>query len=227
MGDFAGGAQAFGLQCPGQQAVAPRSGEDDQPVMSRFEGRERQPRVETLGAEMRFGEQPAEIRVALCCFGKQNQMTAIGECDFRTGDCLQAEWLRGMCEREGAVDAVLVGERQGGIAQAVRFREELVGRGGAVEEGIGGVAVKFCVHWILAVKKQMRRSCRSKNNCGGRGGQAVCMNHSWVTISSKRTTREPPSSITAKYRRDMSCLHHSSSMRHISRTASTTAAVSS
>src|SRR5207247_7980151 len=41
------------------------------------------------------------------------------------------------------------------------FSEELVGWGGSVEKRKCGVAVKFCVHWILAVKNKRRRSWRS------------------------------------------------------------------
>src|SRR5437773_219517 len=47
------------------------------------------------------------------------------------------------------------------------FSEELVGWGGSVEKRKCGVAVKFCVHWILAVKNKRRRSWRSKRKGGG------------------------------------------------------------
>ena len=76
-----------------------------------------------------------------------------------------------MREGERTVDAVLVGERERGIAETVRLGEELVGRRGPVEERVCGMAVQLGVHWIPAVKHQRR----SRDNYGG---QAVCMNHS-------------------------------------------------
>ena len=116
--------------------------------MTSLERGERQPRIETLGPQVGLRQQPAEIRVALRSLRKQNQMTAIGEYDFGAGDRLQAERLRGMGERERAIDAVAVGERQCGIAEPVRFGEELVGWRGAVEKRISGVAVELGVHAV-------------------------------------------------------------------------------
>ncbi len=51
-----------------------------------------------------------------------------------------------MRECERAVDAVAVGEREGRIAVAMRFREKLIRRRGAIEERVGGVAVQLGVH---------------------------------------------------------------------------------
>ena len=56
-----------------------------------------------------------------------------------------------MRECERAVDAVAVGEREGGIAVAMRFREKLIRRRGAIEEGVGGVTMQLGVHGGWAV----------------------------------------------------------------------------
>src|SRR6266571_7460949 len=89
--ELSGRAETPGLERSRHQSVAARSGEDDQPLLAHRDGRQRQPRVEPLGPEVRFREQAAEIRVALRSLGEQNQMAAIGECDFGAGDRLQTE----------------------------------------------------------------------------------------------------------------------------------------
>src|SRR6266513_1272835 len=105
--------------------------------------------------------------------------------------------MRAVGESDFSSGDRLDAEREGGVAESMRLGEDLVERRRDVEKRICGVTMEL-----------------------GVGCQAVCMNHSWVTRFSKRTTRAPPSSITAKYRREMSCLHHSSSILHISRTVS-------
>ena len=64
-------------------------------------------------------------------------MAAIRERDLRTRDRLDAERLRGVGERQRAVDTVAVGEGQGRIVEAVRCGEQCVGRRRSVEEGVG------------------------------------------------------------------------------------------
>src|SRR4029077_4815899 len=108
LGESASGADPLALQCPRQQSVATPPGENDQPVVPRLEGRELKSWVESLGVEVRLGEEPAKICVPLRRLSEQNEMTAIGEGDLGTGDCLQAERLGGLREPERAVDAVAI-----------------------------------------------------------------------------------------------------------------------
>src|SRR2546423_4735496 len=123
-----------------------------------FERSARVSEIEPLRAEVRGSEQAAEIRVALRCLSEQNQLAAIGQRDRGAGDCLNTEWLGRVRERERAVDAVAIGEREGGIAVAMRFGENLIRRRGAVEEGIGGVAMQLGVHQgIRASARTIRR----------------------------------------------------------------------
>ncbi len=95
--------------------------------MARLERTQREPGIEPVGAEVSLGEEPTEICVPSSRLGEQNEMTAIGERDLRASDRLDAKWTRGVRERERAVDAVSVCEREGGVAQTVCFGEELVG----------------------------------------------------------------------------------------------------
>ena len=104
---------------------------------------DRQPRVETLGTEVCIREQPAEIRISVRALGEQNQVAAVRERDLGAGDRLDAEWLRRECECKRAVDAVFVGEREGRVAEPVRFGEDLVWRRGSIEEREGGVAMQL------------------------------------------------------------------------------------
>ena len=126
--ELSGRDQSIVFQCSGQQAIPARAGQDDESVMPFFECCERQSRIEPLRAEVRGGEQAAEIRVALRCLGEQNQLAAIGQRDCGAGDRLNTEWLGRVRERERAVDAVAIGEREGGIAVAMRFGENLIRR---------------------------------------------------------------------------------------------------
>ena len=72
-------------------------------------------------------------------------MTATVERDLGTGDRSHPERLRGMRELERAVDAVVVGERERLVAELGRAGGELLGLGGAVEEGVGRVRVQLDV----------------------------------------------------------------------------------
>ncbi len=133
----AGGIEPLRLEGSRQQPIAAGAGENDQPVVTRFERGERQSRIEPLGAQVGLRQQATEIRVALRSLRKQHDMTAITECDFGAGDRLHAERLRGVRECERAVDAVAVGEGDGGVSEPMRFSEELVGWGGSIEKRIG------------------------------------------------------------------------------------------
>ena len=53
---------------------------------------------------------------------------------LRAGDRADAERLRGLCELEGAVDTVVVGERERLVTELGGPRSKLLGLGGPVEE---------------------------------------------------------------------------------------------
>src|SRR6266487_6279765 len=112
---------------------------------------------------MRLGEQPAQIRVPLRCLGKQNEMAAVRERDFGTGDRLQVERFGGVRECERAVYAVAIRECQSWITEVVRCGEQRVRRRGAVEKRKCGVAVELGVHG------------RSRSRCGGQKTKAAVM----------------------------------------------------
>ena len=124
---------------------------------------------------MRLRDQPAQIRVSLRGLGEQDELRPVAQRDCRAGDRLDAKGLRGVRERERAVNAVAIGQREGRVPEAVCFGEELVRRCGSIQKRESRVAMKLCV-----------------------GSHGVCMDHSPVTRSSKSTTRVPPSNSTAK-----------------------------
>ena len=73
---------------------------------------EREVRLLALAAEVRGGEQAAEVVVALDGLGEQRQVVAVLERHLGAGDGLDAEGLRGLGELHRAVEAVVVGERE-------------------------------------------------------------------------------------------------------------------
>ena len=94
---------------------------------------------------MRIGEDAAEVRVALAALTEERHVAAALERHLGAGDRPDAEVLRGMCELEGAVDAVVVGERERVVAELGGARGELLGQRRAVEERVGGVRVQLDV----------------------------------------------------------------------------------
>ena len=77
------------------------------------------------GARVRVGEDAAEVRVAHLRLAEQRDM-GVADRDLGAGDRADAEVLRGVCELERAVDAVVVGERQRLVAELGRARRELL-----------------------------------------------------------------------------------------------------
>ena len=72
-------------------------------------------------------------------------MGAAGERDLGAGDRPQPEVLGGVRELERAVDAVVVGEREGVVAELGGARGELLRQRGAVEERVRRVGVQLDV----------------------------------------------------------------------------------
>ena len=72
-------------------------------------------------------------------------MRAVVERELRPRDGAHAEGGRGVGQRHGAVETVVVGEGERGVALLRGGHGELERVGGAVEEGEGGVAVELDV----------------------------------------------------------------------------------
>ena len=101
---------------------------------------------------MRFRDQPAEVRIPLGSLGEQRHVRAVQESELRTGDCLHAELLRFLGECHRAVEAVVIGEPEGRVAELRGGERELLGERSAVEEREGGVAVELGVHKVRSVE---------------------------------------------------------------------------
>ena len=97
------------------------------------------------GARVRLGQDPAQVRVALARLDEQRHVGAAVERHLGAGDRPHSEILRGMGELERAVDPVVVGERERGVAELGRAGGELFRQRGAVEERVRRVAVELDV----------------------------------------------------------------------------------
>ncbi len=138
--------EPFGFEGPRQQSALPATREHDQPILTRGERIEREPRVEAIGAEVSLREQPAEVGVSLRRLGEQREVRSVGERHLGAGDRLETERLRRLRERHRAVQAVAIGEGEGLIAELVGGRDEILGERGTVEKRESGVAVQLGVH---------------------------------------------------------------------------------
>ena len=115
--------------------------------MARRERLEREPRVAAVGApEVRLGEKPAQVRVARRRLDEQRQVGAVAEGYLGASDRLETEWLRSLRERHRAVEAVVIGKCERGVAELVSGHDEILGERGAVEKRKRGVAVQLGVH---------------------------------------------------------------------------------
>ena len=95
---------------------------------------------------VRAGEDATEAAPALLRVDQQREVAAVVEVDLRPVDRLQPEPLGGLCELHRAAQPVVVGQREGAVAQLGRRAGQLLGQRGAVEEGEGGVGVQLGVH---------------------------------------------------------------------------------
>src|SRR5438045_7330505 len=92
--------------------------------MPGFERGEVEPRVAPVcPAEMSLCNQAAQIRVAFGRLGEQRHVSTVEQGQLRAGDGLQAELLRSLRERHRAVQPVVVGEGERGVAELRRDRK--------------------------------------------------------------------------------------------------------
>jgi hypothetical protein len=135
-----------------KHAVARATGETDQAlgmvlhVGERDAGGKRLPASTSLSrALVRAGDQPAEVAVAGAVPAQEGEVAPVVQREFRARDGHQAQRLRGLRELHRAVQAVVVGQGDRGVALLGGRDCELLRQRGAVEEGVGGVAVQFGV----------------------------------------------------------------------------------
>src|SRR5215211_314638 len=140
-----GACEARGrVRIPDGKAVAGAAGEADEALVLLGEQGRVEAGVQTL-VRVCGREQAAEVRVASRRLHEEGDMGTVGERRLRARDRLDADRLGGVGELERTVDAVVVGERERGIAELGRAHGQLFGKRGAVEEGVGGVGVELDV----------------------------------------------------------------------------------
>src|SRR5205823_7145238 len=112
-----------------------------------FERGELEPRIASIvTAEMSLGNQPAEVRVPFRRLREQRHVGTVEQGQLRAGDRLETELFRFLRERHRAVQPVVVGERERGVAELRRGERELLGERSAVEKRKRRMAVKLDIH---------------------------------------------------------------------------------
>ena len=97
---------------------------------------------------VRGREQLREIGVARARLGEQRDVEGavfVGDRQLASGDGPQAERLGGVRELERAAEVVVIGQRERLVAELVRTGDKFLRPRGAVEEGVGRVAVELRV----------------------------------------------------------------------------------
>ncbi len=102
-------------------------------------------RLRRPGSCVRVREDPAKVRVAALALAEERDVRAAGERHLSTGDCAHPEALARVGELERPVDAVVVGQGEGVVAELRGARCELFRQRGAVEERVGRVGVQLDV----------------------------------------------------------------------------------
>ena len=137
-----------------REPVARAAGEADEALVELGDRRERHGGLEQdavllpLGsrARMRGGEDPAQVRVAPARLDEERQVSSsvgLRRCHLGPRDRPDAGVLRRVGELERAVDAVVIGQRERGVAELCGPHDELLGMRRAVEERVGGMAVQL------------------------------------------------------------------------------------
>jgi hypothetical protein len=114
-------------------------------LVERDARRERLAGVRTR-AVVRERHEPAQVAIAGAVLHEQGEVRAVGEGQLGARDRLDPEALCGLGELHRAPEAVVVGERERGMAVHGGARDQLLGRGGAVQERVGRVRMQLDVH---------------------------------------------------------------------------------
>ncbi len=91
---------------------------------------------------MKIGEKATEVLVTGAGFGEEGEME-IGELGGGSDEGTDSVFLGGEVGASGAVDAHVVGEGEGAIAQFGGTVDEVLRLAGAAEEGERGTGVEF------------------------------------------------------------------------------------
>jgi hypothetical protein len=142
-----------GVRVAHRDAVPRATGEADEPFVQLLEQTVIECRIRgrlTLSsfrprARVRSRDQAAEIRVSLRRLDEDGHVRAISERQLGAGDGAHAEVLGRMRELERAVDPVVVGERECGIAELGGADGELLRQRRSVEERVRGMSVQLDV----------------------------------------------------------------------------------
>ena len=152
-------------------ALARAAAQADQPggmLLERLQ-RDARRRVAPV-ARVRVGarEDPAQVAPPLLRVDQQRDVAAVVEIHLRTVQRLQPEPLGRLRELHRAAQPVVVGDRERRVAELRRGGRQLVGQGGAVEEGEGGVGVELGVHGTNTCSHATRME-RAGNRPAGAG----------------------------------------------------------
>ena len=90
-------------------------------------------------------EEEAEVGVASLRFAEESDVSTALQRHFGAGDGAHAERFRCLGERHRAVEAVVVREGEGVVAELAGAECQLLGRRCALAEGVAGVAVELNV----------------------------------------------------------------------------------
>ena len=155
-GVVGGFADAAGGHLARDQAVAGAAGQAVQAVGVEGQLVDRDRRCAAVG-DMGQRQQPAEVAVAGGGLDQQRQVGAAGQGQLAAGDRPHAGVARGMRELERPGQAVVVGQRHGGVAELGGGEGQLLGLGGAVQERVAGVGVQLD-HARCSNQRSRRRS---------------------------------------------------------------------
>ena len=144
--------EAVATEDPGQTRGAVRvddretgpcaAGEAGEPFVMALELDRVEARIQAL-VRVRRGEKAAKVGVTARSLGEEREVRTVLERHLGPGDRLHAESLGSVREFERAIDAVVVGQSEGRIAELGGADEQLLGQRGAVEERVGTVAMKL------------------------------------------------------------------------------------
>src|SRR5215217_7098436 len=148
-------------------------------------------------------------------------MAAVVEVDLRAVDRLQPEALGRLRELHRAAQPVVVGQREGSVAQLGSRAGQLVRQRGAGEEGEGGVGVELGVYLANRCshrsRTEKRGAIRSSDKAKGRRGAGPSGSFRLCLECRQRLLRRPLSSTSISSRRTSSDTVSSSNSTSLSR----------
>ena len=129
-------------------ALARAAAQADEPggvLLERLQRHRRRRLAVVARVRVRARDDVAEVAPARLRVDQQRQVAAVVEVDLRAVDRLQPEPLGGLGELHRAAQPVVVGQREGAVAEPGGRTGQLLRQRGAVEEGEGGVGVQLGV----------------------------------------------------------------------------------